>query len=304
MSTIMLNNSLKVQEKVKFEIVTDLMALLPIMERRLPKSCFMYNQLKSYESFKQDLKVYSLQPSENEDLDDLWILFSFFREDWGSTISISAPVFPIPNIPSRVQEALQATDPVDWTKRFCVLNVDLAISDFIAKTSLRKFGNVIKIFPCDLYYMELEEALKINIDISSTPEVSLGPLSPLEGTQFLTRNWQYTKEGTDTFIRKSIENHISAGVYVRDEKNKSKRELACVAISPGYGVISSLVTHPNHRRKGYASLVMKYICKQLAANGFYPSWDVEISDPTAVAFHKSLNKQVAGKVDYISHKAL
>ncbi|ODM91826.1 Glycine N-acyltransferase-like protein 3 [Orchesella cincta] len=310
MSNIMANSSFStgssLREKAKFQRVADPPTLLPILERRLPNSCFMYNQLKAYESCKSDLEVYSLHPfDENPNPEEIWILFNFSREDWGPTLSFSAPPLPpTKEIPTRIQEALETTTILDWTKPFICVAVDLPISDFIVKLNTRKYGNNIKIFPSYLLYMDPKEALKLDVptNLGGDPPAELRSLSPLEGTQFLTKNWQYSKAGTDIFIRKCIENHVSAGVFVKNGDNTG--EFVCGVINPGFGLASSLVTHPDYRRKGYASLAMKYLIKNLAKNGFHPCWDVEMSETAAVAFHKSLNPQIIAKVDYVSHNAL
>lgn len=116
----------------------------------------------------------------------------------------------------------------------------------------------------------------------------------------MTKRWGYTKEGTDAFVRKCIERlpFGTGGVFLPNG------ELASAAITPGIGVLSCLLTDENHRRKGYASLVIKYIFKEVAKHGLQPCLDAEITEHGAVAFHKSINPNIISKVDYVSHKAM
>lgn len=187
---------------------------------------------------------------------------------------------------------------LDWNERFVFLNVDLNVSDFLIKLNTRKFGNVIKIFPCYLFYMDPKDAAKIEVPSPTDPTVRVAPLDPIKAAEFLTKNWDYTGTGTKEFILNSVPNHVSAGVYLPNG------ELACAAFMAAYGNVCTLVTHKDHRRKGYASLVIRYIFRELGKRGFHPSLETGITNHAGIAFHTSINPRIIGKVDYVCHKIM
>lgn len=119
-------------------------------------------------------------------------------------------------------------------------------------------------------------------------------LSADSGTPFIADNWKYGIKGkTTTFVRKSIESFVSGGLYLENG------ELVAGAITPPLGLISMLHTDPNHRRKGYASKVMRFILRELAREGLEPCLTSEIDNKAAVKFHTSLGLKPVGKVNFI-----
>lgn len=178
------------------------------------------------------------------------------------------------------------------------LNIDPAISDFIINMNLRKFGNVLKIFPCYLFYINPEKAA--NLEVNVDPNVTVAPMDIAKGTEFLTKNWDYTYPETSDYIMNSASKHVSAAVYLPNG------EIACAAFMAPYGNICTLVTHKDHRRKGYASLVMRYIIRESGKQGFHPSWETGITNYAGVGFHTSIDPaiEIIAKVDYVCHNAL
>ncbi|CAL8134638.1 unnamed protein product [Orchesella dallaii] len=276
-----------------FTKVTNPSSLISIVEKRLPVSCYILNQLKSYEKFTDELEIFMYGSGAER---DTWILSKFYREDWDLMIFISAPEGVISE---DVRQALLSSDLINWDNPFIFAALQTHVTDLILSININEFGNIIKIYPCYLFHMEKKDALQL--DITTPTKVTVKSLEPVTGTPFITENWKYHNTKTYSFVRKSIERLPSGGVYMKGINDKED-ELVCGAITPGFGLVSMLHTDPEHRRQGYASTCMKYIFQQLALEGFVPCLASEICNTTAVNFHRSMGLQNVARANFIGHK--
>ncbi|CAL8109348.1 unnamed protein product [Orchesella dallaii] len=281
--------------KLSFQRVTDPKSLIPILKERHPQSCFIYNQVVSHERFKDDITFYTVGTNLDE---NTWIVSNYIREDHGSNISISAPraiVDGREHIPLEIKESFMSSDVVSWDGRTYFAALERRVSNMIFDISANVKGNITAVHPCILYYLDIEDALKL--EISHGPEVSeVRRLLPDKESQFILSTWKYVFDGAEIVVPKCIATNASAGVFIDGN---------CVAgvMTPGVGLISALYTFQEYRGKGYAKLTMKYCFKEFAKDGCIPCSTVEMRNERSVAFHQSLGVKVSSIVDWIEMKA-
>lgn len=231
--------------------------------------------------------------------------FSLLK-DWNCCVYISPPTSSFQKtLPTSVAFALEHSDYIDWSKPFVFVCVDLHISEFLMKHNIYKLGNITKIYPCNIFYMSPEDALKLDTSAPST-KVTLAPLDKTTGVEFLHNQWSHSMPGTKQFIQKTVENHISGCVYLPcDPSEDSVSNPVSAGVVPASGLLSCLVTDPSHRRKGYASLVTKFIFKQMASQGYHPCLDADISNQAANKLYHSIpgSRNIA-QVHFVCHKVL
>lgn len=74
----------------------------------------------------------------------------------------------------------------------------------------------------------------------------------------------------------------------------------CGAIQPGFGMVSMLNTDPEHRRRGYATLAMRHLFKEVAKEGLLPCLDGECANENAnKVYREKLGMKEIGKVGFI-----
>lgn len=101
-----------------------------------------------------------------------------------------------------------------------------------------------------------ENALKFEIEI---PENFEFKSLTHENIEKINSNWPHRYEGSDKFLVYSIEYHISVGLFDVD------KNLVAWCLRYDNGALAILQVDDKHLRKGFGSLVVKEISKQIAA---------------------------------------
>ncbi len=96
---------------------------------------------------------------------DTWIITKYIRDDFGTTISISAP--DSFNGSPQVREYLVTSGLIDWDKPFIFNAVQNNVTKMIVDINIEEFGQIISIHPSHLFYMTPSDALKIDIRYSN-----------------------------------------------------------------------------------------------------------------------------------------
>lgn len=229
---------------------------------------------------------------------DTWILIKFHREDWNDWISISAPADLHPEVISEVKQLFVSSGIVDWGEKFVFAALEAPIAKMILDFYLESLQPIISLYPSVLFHMSPEAACHLN---TQPPEiVRVRPLEIKRGTPFVTYPWKESKfpEKTSIMVRKSIERQVSGGVYLKEGQGD---KLVAGAIFPGFGALSMLYIAPDYRRKGYGSLCIRYIFKELTKEGLHPCLVTDISNKTAVKMYKKIGLLSLGKVTFIAN---
>lgn len=92
---------------------------------------------------------------------DIWIITKYIRDDYGTTISISAPDSFYGS--TQVREYLITSGLIDWDKPFIFNGVQNNVTKMIVDINIEELGKIISIHPTHLFYMTPSDALKIEI---------------------------------------------------------------------------------------------------------------------------------------------
>ncbi len=96
------------------------------------------------------------------------------------------------------------------------------------------------------------------------------------------KNWPYKIFATEEDVMDHIDNFPSAGVFLK-ENDQLVSWMVCHVPRMG-----KLYTVEEHRKRGYASLVTRYLCKRMAQSGYIPSVSVVIGNDASSAFFESI----------------
>lgn len=199
-------------------------------------------------------------------------------------------------ISQSVKRAFECSSFIDWKQSFVLMNLPHAVSDFFIPLTLTKGRNLVKVLPCYSFNLDKEDALKSSIQ--SLPEGTVEPLQPEKAIKFFGQNWSDFEGGSEGFLRKSLPYCVSSAVHLENG------EIACAGFVAPYGNICTVVTHPNHRRNGYGTVVMQHLFREMARRGLHPVWETSITDFCDWGFHMRLEPQFIRIVDNVCYNVL
>ncbi|XP_021956065.1 uncharacterized protein LOC110852334 [Folsomia candida] len=275
-----------------FVRVEDPSVLIPVLEKRLPKSALVYNSAKMYGRVfdKSQVSFYTLYGDVDE---TSWIIYLHFREDYGQDYLISADEEKSKISRDEATGILSSCSLFKWDEPFFFAAVEKWISSIILDISVSIKGNITMIHPTYMFYKDIEECLTLDVSINDhTKNVQVQRLDPELGLKFILDTWKYATKDSDIVVRRAIELNKSGGVYVDGKP-------VCGVITQGFGILSALYTLQEHRKKGYANACMNFAYKELAKEGLIPTSTVEIRNEASIAFHKKLGCKIGYKADYI-----
>lgn len=107
--------------------------------------------------------------------------------------------------------------------------------------------------------------------------------------QMVYDHWPYRESTKVEYIAEEIEQLPSAGVFLK-ENNELVSWITC-HLPNG---MSRLHTMENHRRRGYAALVTKYLSKRVVQSGFLPFVNVLVDNTASCQFFENMKFQLLG----------
>lgn len=189
----------------------------------------------------------------------------------------------------QVRKALATSGVIDWKVHSLFSPMEKMAAKMVLLTYVDELDRVWSVRSWQLFYMKPEDALKLDIEVKD-PNVRVGRLNVEQGVPFLTDNWHYryisSRENVNEAVRKCIEGPVTGGVYVKNDKGEET--LVCGAVFAGNGQLGMLHTLSDHRRKGYAGLVTKYIFKEMAKQGLHPCVGGELGNDAAVNMYAAI----------------
>ncbi|XP_021948945.1 uncharacterized protein LOC110846484 isoform X2 [Folsomia candida] len=272
-----------------FEKVTKVKDLLPVLKERLPNSCNVINMAKNYHKFQNEMTFYILRAPRDTPNDDLWIIVTYAREDYGIDINISAPRNL--NFSAEFKTALVTSGVIEWDEPFIFAATDASICNLIQDAVQEATGKDPSAGENLMFYASPQyHPLVTQFSVGSTIEVK--PLDVNDGAKFLVENWPFARTGSHAYVRKLIERNCSSGVYVDNR-------LVCGAALNGSGMITMLHTLPEFRHKGYATLCMNYFVQTLFKDNLIPCCTVETTNIASISLQRKIGLQVSHDVSYI-----
>ncbi|XP_018560931.1 uncharacterized protein LOC108903292 isoform X2 [Anoplophora glabripennis] len=146
---------------------------------------------------------------------------------------------------------------------------------------------------CHMFSIPQEEALKFETECP--PDVYIKQLDK-SYANFINSIWPHRYEDSEKFIELLIEMNDSYGVFL-----KSTNELVSWILLSMLGQLGVLQTEDEHKRKGYASLITKYMSKQLALKGYNAFGTVIDTNHSSISMFTKLGFRSLGIAMY-SHQ--
>jgi len=280
--------SQSVEPFVKVEVVD---SIVPILEKRLPYSVFIYNQAKLYPRYQDCMTFYTLH---GETDDSTLIICALQTDDFGTNFSISACEEASKLSKKEAVEVLSNNPLFQWDEGLIFTPTKTWLYSLIFEVGAIRNQSIMEVHPANIFWMDIEQAKETKIE---QPAPSSGlvvqPLDPEHGAKFLLSSWKYTKEGSLGEIKRHIERNESGGVYLKGEP-------VCGVMLHPRGMLSALYTATEHRQKGYAVLAMKKSYLELGRNGIIPASSVDAKNIPSSAFHLKIGcKMTDDPVAYI-----
>ncbi|KAI9560840.1 hypothetical protein GHT06_011793 [Daphnia sinensis] len=181
-------------------------------------------------------------------------------------------------------DAFEAIDVIDWKVDAAIIHYKHhtpypAITNFLAN----KHGPANEnrdCYPGDQYYFPIHVAL--NLQISEMNGVYVKSLETCHA-KIVYDHWPYSACTKVEHICKEIELLPSAGVFLKE----NDQLVSWMMCHPPNGM-SRLHTLEDHRRRGYASLVTRYLTKRVAQSGVVPFVNIVIGNTASCKFFDSM----------------
>lgn len=142
-------------------------------------------QVVSHKRYGSDMEVHIFGSGEKEE--DTWIVIKWLREDWNYWLSISPPKV-LPNDCDNFKSTLLSSGLISWRDRFLLTPTQPKALQMILDMHANSLELVFTVYPCLLFFMKPEIALKLEVNAGSD-KVRLGPLFPETGGPFLAASW-------------------------------------------------------------------------------------------------------------------
>ncbi|XP_023017117.2 uncharacterized protein [Leptinotarsa decemlineata] len=202
-------------------------------------------------------------------------------------------IFTLTNNDEKIYETLMKTNRIDFNKNKVVF---YALPNCLYPTILRVIEDMaLKIEKTNvnyIYTMCRKDALKFQIEYP--PGMKSAKLES-HHSKLVSSSWTHSFPGSQEYVEAFIDNNGGIGLFV-----ESTNELVAWALKTGVGKIGLLQTAPNHRKKGYASIITKLLSKQIAEEGENPTTNVLISNTASIKLMEKLGMQNVGTCYYIT----
>lgn len=247
----------------------------------------VYNQLLSHKMF--DMEIYYSGSGVNEE--DTWILIKWLRPDWNYFISVGSPRngSEYDKSGTEFRDALVHSGVIDWNIHSFISPTDKLSSKALLNMYVEHIVPVWSVRSWQLFYMKPEDQLKLDTSPPNS-NVRLGPLTMETGLDFIVDNWYFryisSRENVCKAVGSLIKRSVTGGVYVKDENGNEV--LACGGVYAGSGELAMIHTHPDHRRKGYAALLSRYMFKEMAKVGLHGCVGGELHNVGAVKLYNGI----------------
>jgi len=109
--------------------------------------------------------------------------------------------------------------------------------------------------------------------------------------------WPYKVFATVEDVMDQIHNFPSAGVFLKE----NDQLVSWMVYQAPWGM-GKLHTLEEHRKKGYASLVTKYMSKRMAQSGYIPSVNIDVGNAASCAFFESVGFKCLGVMPHYEPK--
>ncbi|GJQ65986.1 hypothetical protein Trydic_g4079 [Trypoxylus dichotomus] len=139
----------------------------------------------------------------------------------------------------------------------------------------------------------IEKAKALQFEIKSPPEVFISKLDKSH-VSIVNYHWPHRYKGSDRYISAFISMNTCYGVFLKNNAN-----LVCWVLKNHLGQLGILQTLAEHKRKGYATLVIKMMSKDIAGEGHDPLGTVLVGNTASERIFEKLGFRRIDSCSYI-----
>ncbi|XP_060805511.1 uncharacterized protein LOC106132520 [Amyelois transitella] len=179
---------------------------------------------------------------------------------------------------TNIEEALRDTKLIDWSKSYTIPAPPIHITRAI-NAVLKDINMVIRRPGTPHYMFLLTKDTPIFEDIRLPKDVTIELLTE-EHIDIVDSTWVNKHKGSDWFFQLLVKAQYGFGLF-------QDRQLACFVFINEVGFLTHLFTLEKFRKKGYADLLLKYVCnKQIKDNKDVYCFVMEGNDSAINLYYK------------------
>lgn len=254
----------------------ELPQLAKLLEKRLGRSDstymvnFLANVIDWLTRFPTDSYVTIMSPNGD------WKTHATFVADIDMPGLPAMVIFSLEDSNEELTNALLSTKRIDWSRDIMFAMVPEKNYQVVYRVVDEFHLRFIDETPaCYMFRIDKEEALKFKID-----GIKLDKLEPSDAV-LVNNEWPHKAEGTEDYIRATIERNDSVGLFVNEE-------LVSWAFLSFLGALASLQTVPKHKRKGYGKVIAQAMSVKMAEKGLDPYGTVLVHNEASKKLFNSL----------------
>ncbi|XP_044736196.1 uncharacterized protein LOC123298299 [Chrysoperla carnea] len=220
-----------------------------------PKYCSAYYHIEMAHTwmtkYNANTKFYSVEGN----FDDATLIFITREPGWNATIVY---YYTLDETNARLYKGLSKTKRINWNEEICTLKHyrhQLSVAFDLAKELKLHFHYL---DTTALWWLPKEKALEFEIKIPDNTFIS--PLS-VEHAKKIHGVWPFKAHRPIEYIENMIKYNNGVGIFDQNDKT-----LMAWILLNDYGSLAILQTDENYKRRGYAKIVTKALCKKFAEN--------------------------------------
>jgi len=190
-----------------------------------------------------------------------------------------------------LHQALVQTKRINWNNRMQFYFVHRLHCPVIYKVIKELNLHVSSDVKTDLWWIPREQALQF--DIACPPEVYVAPLKPNQAST-INSIWPHKFPGSEDYVRNLIKVNGGFGLYL-----KTNDKLVAWVLKNFLGTMVVLQTLEEYKRRGYASLVVRAMSRDIAEEGHNPLGTVVTTNSPSQGMFAKLGFQILDYARFI-----
>ncbi|XP_049822416.1 uncharacterized protein LOC109603674 isoform X2 [Aethina tumida] len=204
---------------------------------------------------------------------------------------IDLHIYTLSNNYDNIYKGLKSTNRIKSGTKINFYSIHNSIAPTVRKFIKETNKTVPSDVTCSTYVLSIDKALKL--DTSCPPETYVDRLK-VDNTSQINDTWPFNYPNSDRYVLETIQNNDCFGLYL-----KESGELVAWALTHHMGILGLLYTEENHRKKGYGSIITKFLSKEMAGNGVRPIGNVVVGNRASEIMFERMGFKNIGTCDYI-----
>ncbi|KAG5867387.1 hypothetical protein JTB14_022925 [Gonioctena quinquepunctata] len=192
----------------------------------------------------------------------------------------------------KVYKSLKETKRINFNRKVVFYAIHSSLYPIILRIIEEMNLKIEKTNPNYIYTMPKEYA--IDFKIECPPDVKLAKLE-ITHSNLVNTHWTNSFPNSEVYVAEFIKNNGGFGLFL-----KSTNELVAWVFKTAVGKIGLLHTLETHRKKGYASILIKELSKNIALDGEDVTTNVIVTNEASKKLMEKLGFRNVGLCYYIT----